>query len=66
MLEALERLLFSIEQNTRMTKRIKEAKDTAKEMNSDQSKHNTVIPSDALSELFSQYFHNKQEIRAGS
>lgn len=67
MLEALERLLFfSFEQNKRMTKLIKEAKDASEEMNSDPSKHDTIIDSDALSQLFSLYFHYKEEIRGGN
>ncbi|GFS24129.1 hypothetical protein ElyMa_001656100 [Elysia marginata] len=67
MLEALERLLFfSFEQNKRMTKLIKEARDASEEMNSDPLKHDTIIDSDALSQLYAQYCHYKEEIRRGT
>ncbi|GFS21253.1 hypothetical protein ElyMa_001590300 [Elysia marginata] len=67
MLEALETLLFfSFKQNKRMTKLIKEARDASEEMNSDPLKHDTIIDSDALSQLYAQYCHYKEEIRRGT
>ncbi|GFR86956.1 hypothetical protein ElyMa_006065400 [Elysia marginata] len=66
-LEALERLLFfSFEQNKRMTKLIQEARDASEEMNSDPLKHDTIIDSDAISHLYAQYCHYKEEIRRGT
>jgi len=53
MLEALERLLFfSFEQNKTSSKLIKEVKDAAKEMSSDQTKHDAVVHFDAFEHFF--------------
>ncbi|GFS05583.1 hypothetical protein ElyMa_004685300 [Elysia marginata] len=49
-----------------MTKLIKEARDASEEMNSDPLKHDTIIDSDAVSQLYAQYCHYKEEIRRGT